>query len=187
MLDHPPVRRADIELFLKELAKYSAGPARLFLVGRTTLTFEEVVPDTLDIELVVEVAGAERRALYGLIREAGTALEINIAEAPPEERIPLPAGYASRHIPVGRFGQLDVYHFDLYSVTLSQLARGREQDYHDALAMLRAHRIEWTALKSYFKEIRPQVGLKSLNQDPLAFQMNFNALEDKWRVSGGHP
>ena len=187
MVVHPPINRGDIELFFQELAENFSGAARLYLVGGATLTFEEIIPETLDLELVIDCAPEVLPALYGIIRGICTELEIHVNDLPPEARLPLPAGSADRHIPVQRFGGIDLYHFDLYSVTLSRLARGREQDYHDTLALLKAERIEWLKLQQYFHEILPQVGRTSLNQDPLEFNMNFEALKAKWRSAGGNP
>ena len=39
---------------------------------------------------------------------------------------------------IDRFGSLDVYHFDVYSVALSKIERGRDADFADVLALLEA-------------------------------------------------
>ena len=89
----------------------------------------------------------------------------------------MPAGYENRHEFVGRFGSLDVFHFDLYSTALSKIERGRVQDIEDVLALLRAGRIKWDRLKELFDEILPRMGKESLRQDPVEFGQNFEALE----------
>ena len=112
-------------------------------------------------------------------------LNINVEEASPGDFIPLPGGYANRHVYIGRYGQLDVFHFDLYSTALSKVSRGREQDYADVLALLTQARIDWVKLEKYYQEILPLIGLKSLKQNPVEFAKNFRALETQWRAAGG--
>ena len=114
------------------------------------------------------------------IRELKDELSINVELASPADFIPLPSGYRDRTEYVGRYGQLDVFHFDLYSTALSKIERGTEPDFEDVLALLRAQRIEWRQLERYFEEIIPQMGQRSLKQDPKAFQAKFEALREKW-------
>ncbi|MCX6020081.1 MAG: hypothetical protein NTZ50_16575, partial [Chloroflexi bacterium] len=81
---------------------------------------------------------------------------------------------------VGRFGQVDVYHFDLYSTSLSKIERGREGDYQDVLALLRAEQINFDELQQAFANILPRVELESLKRNPERFKRNFTALERMW-------
>jgi hypothetical protein len=105
----------------------------------------------------------------------------------PDHYIPLPAGYADRHVYIGTYGQVDAFHFDLYSTALSKIERGRVQDLRDVVLLLQDRRIKWQDLERYFHEILPKMGLKSLRQDPAEFEKNFRALEALWRAAGGNP
>ena len=175
------VDRARIELFLQRLGEQFRRPARIYLVGGTTVVFEAIRQQTVDIDLVLEVSSADHGELIQAIRELKNSLSINVEEASPGDFIPLPAGYENRHEFVGRFGSLDVLHFDLYSTALSKIERGRVQDIEDVLALLRAGRIKWDKLKEFFDEILPRMGKESLRQDPVEFGQNFEALEAMWR------
>lgn len=175
------VDRARIELFLKRLSEQFRRPARIYLVGGTTVVFQAIRQQTMDIDLVLEVSPADHGELIQAIRELKNSLSINVEEASPGNFIPLPTGYGNRHEFVGRFGSLDVLHFDLYSTALSKIERGRVQDIEDVLALLRAGRIEWGKLKEFFDEILPRMGKESLRQDPVEFRQNFEALEAMWR------
>ena len=180
-----PVSRVEIEDFLRRLGADFKGSGRVYLVGGASIVFEKLRQQTLDIDVVYEIAPQLLTAFISSVRDLMLELDVNVEEASPGDFIPLPAGYADRHEYIGHFGQLDIFHFDLYSVALSKTSRGREQDYQDVLALLRRQRVEWQKLKVYFQEILPQIGSKSLKQDPFQFELNFKALESKWRQAGG--
>jgi len=175
------VDRARIEEFLKHLGKRFRKPGRVYLVGGTTLVFEGLREQTLDIDVVLGVAASDHGEIIQAVRELKDTLSVNVKEASPGDFIPLPSGYENRHIFVGRFGMLDVLHFDLYSTALSKIERGRMQDFDDVLALLRAGRLEWNALVDCFKEILPQMGKHSLKQNPARFEQNFRTLEALWQ------
>ena len=177
------VDRARIELFLKRLGERFRRPGRIYLVGGTTLVFEALREQTVDIDVVIEVSPADHGDLIRAVRELKDELSINVEEASPGDFIPLPAGYENRHEFVGRFGALDVLHFDLYSTALGKIERGRAQDLEDVMALLRAGRLDWARLQGFFEEILPRMGTQSLRQDPVEFEQNFRALEAMWRAS----
>jgi len=182
-----PVTRFEIKRFLQRLGDRFRGAGRVYLVGGTTLVFEEVRRQTLDVDLAIEVAPEVEGRFIQTVRELMVELNLNVEQASPADFIPLPAGYANRHVYVGRFGQLDVFHFDPYSSALSKVSRGREQDFADVLSLLRQQMIEWPVLAASFQEILPQIGSRSLKQNPAEFEKNFSALEGLWRAAGGHP
>ena len=174
------VDRERIREFFKRLGERFRGPARIYLVGGTTLVFEQLRQQTLEIDVVIEVSPKDHGNLIKVIRELKDALSVNVEEASPGDFIPLPVGYENRHKFVERFGRLDVFHFDLYSTALSKIERGRTQDLEDVLALLAAGKIEWSQLVEYFEEILPKTGEFSLKQDPVEFEQNFRALEGMW-------
>jgi hypothetical protein len=174
------VDRERIKLFFQSLANRFRRPGKIYLVGGTSLVFEELRLQTVDIDVVIEVSPADHGKLIQAIRELKDELSINVEEASPGDFIPLPSGYQNRHEYLERIGTIDVLHFDLYSTALSKIERGREQDLVDVLALLRVGRIEWTTLVDLFKEILPRMGKESLKQDPIEFEQNFRALEAMW-------
>ena len=166
--------------FFTQLGKRFGASARVYLVGGTTVVFEQLREQTLDIDLVLEVSPKEHGNLIRAIRDLKDELSVNVEEASPGDFIPLPPGYGNRHKFIERFGRIDVFHFDLYSSALSKIERGRTQDLEDVLALLRAERIEWSRLVEYFESILPKMGDLSLKQDPVEFEQNFRALEGLW-------
>jgi hypothetical protein len=176
-----PVDRQRIVEFLRRLGERYRGQGRVWLVGGTTVVFEGYRSQTLDVDLTYETDPADEARFLQTVRELKDALSINVEQVSPADFIPLPSGWRDRSQFVGRFGGVEVFHFDLYSTTLSKIERGSEQDFADALALLRAGQIEWARLESYYDEILPQFGARSLKQDPEEFQEKFNALRQMWR------
>jgi len=171
--------------FLRRLGEHSRVSGRVYLVGGATVVFEGYRSRTLDIDLTLETSPADEERLVRSLRELKDRLSVNVELVSPADFIPLPSGYRERSEFVGRFGGLDVFHFDLYSTALSKIERGTEQDYADTLALLKGQRIAWATLQQCFDEILPHFGRRSLKQDPADFEKKFSALEKKWRAAGG--
>ena len=173
----PPIDRLRVHYFLVKLGMAFRHPARLFLVGGTTLVYEGLREQSLDIDISYEVAVEHETAFSSAIQSLKEELQVNVELASPGDFIPLPAGWKDRAKFVGRFGQVDVFHFDLYSTALSKIERGREGDFQDVLAMLRASQIEIVELRAAFENIMPRVEAESLKRNPERFLRNFAALE----------
>lgn len=180
MSQRQPVDRERIELFLKRLGDRFRFPARIYLVGGTTLVFEGLRAQSLDIDLTFNVANEHHADLVRAIQNLKNELSMNVEEASPADSIPLPAGYADRAQFVGRYGQLDVFHYDLYSLALSKIERGSEDDRADVLSLLRSGRLDMDSLQRYFDEIIARYGEQSLRQDPARFRRNFESLKQAW-------
>jgi hypothetical protein len=181
MSQRASVDRARIAGFLRALGASFRGSGRLYLVGGTTVVYENLRPQTLDVDVTIEASPDDEGRLLRAIRELKDSMSINVEQVSPADFIPLPAGYGERSPFIGRFGGLDVFHFDLYSTALSKIERGTEQDFADVVALLQSGRIEWMQLDGYFREILPQMGARSLRQDPVEFQRKFDALQRMWR------
>lgn len=180
MSSRQPTDRLQIERFLRLLGERFTKPCRLYLVGGTTMVFERFRDQSVDIDLVYEVDAAHHDALIQTIRKLKDELSVNVEEASPADFIPLPQGAKDRAIFVARFGQLDVFHFDLYSTALSKISRGSEEDLSDVTSLLRAERIEMPQLEKFYQEIRPRIATESLKQDPDEFDRNFHTVRRLW-------
>ena len=86
----------------------------------------------------------------------------------------------SEIIQIGRYGNVDVYLFDLFSIALSKIARGFETDLDDVVFMLNKGLIDMTELERMFRLILPNA-LKS-DIIPGEFQAYFDKV--KQRVQG---
>jgi hypothetical protein len=73
-----------------------------------------------------------------------------------------PQAYERRRL-VGRYGQLEVYIFDLYSIALSKIARGFEADLEDVMFMLHKGMIDFPELERHFRVILPDAAKADIN------------------------
>ena len=173
----PPIDRLRVHYFLVKLGMEFRHPARVYLVGGTTMVYEGLREQSLDIDISYEVADEHEAEFAQVIRRLKDELQINVEQASPGDFIPLPSGWKERAKHVGHFGTVDVFHFDLYSSALSKIERGREGDYQDVLSMLRADHIEMGELRAAFENIMPRVERESLKRNPDRFRRNFGVLE----------
>ena len=180
MSQRPPVDRARIESFLDALAGRFRHPGRVYLVGGTTMVFEGFREQTLDVDIAYEVDDQYHTEFIRTVRALKDQLGINVKEASPGDFIPLPPGYEERAEYIGRFGELEIFHFDLYSMALSKIERGRDADFADVLALLKAGRIDFDQLTNSFERILPSAGARSLKADPVEFQRKFEYLKKTW-------
>lgn len=146
------------------------------------MVYEGLRQQTLDIDLAIEVDNQDHSAFIATVRELKNSLSLNIEEASPGDFIPLPAGYRERSQYIGRYGQLDVFHFDLYSVALSKIERGTGEDLSDVLALLQSGHLKMADLTRYFHEILPKFATASLKQDPDEFQRKFDTFTKMWQA-----
>ncbi len=172
--------RQGIEQFLQSLGRRFTRTGRLYLVGGTTMVYEGYRRQTLDINIGFEVDNRDHSAFVEAVRDLKERLSLNIEEASPAEFIPLPSGYRERSPFIGRYGQLEVFHFDLYSTALSKIERGTESDLDDVLSLLRSGRIELAVLTGYFEEIMDRYAVESIRQDPVEYRRKFEILTDMW-------
>jgi hypothetical protein len=170
-----PADRERIERFLTRLGGAVQQPGRIYLVGGTTMVYEGYRATTIDIDVFVEADNPG--ALMAAIRALKDTLDINVEFASPRDFIPLPAGWRERSIYVGRYGPLDVFHFDLYSMALSKIERGTERDFQDVVALIQSGRIDLAELDAAFHEILPRVATEGMaGMDPDIFVEHYRYL-----------
>jgi hypothetical protein len=79
------------------------------------------------------------------------------AEPVPLERfIPLPAGSNDRTIFINKFGNLEVYVADPYSIALSKLERGFDTDLDDIVFLIQHDFIEMAELEKVMEKSLPR-------------------------------
>lgn len=169
----------ELKVFLQRLGQCFRYPATLYLVGGASLLLAAGKTSTFDIDLRFTTAdqyhGEFIRCLRTVSRDLGAPVEL----ASPEQFIPLPVGFEDRHRYIGRFGALDVFHFDFYSMALAKIHRGNEKDFDDVMQMVQASLVEIAALEAYLAEILPEYEFYQPNADPALFQRKFALLKAK--------
>jgi hypothetical protein len=161
-----------ITRFLEQLGRCYRHAGSIYLVGGSSLILVAAKASTFDIELKAEIAPEHHSEFIRCLRQVSRELQYAVEQASPDQFIPLPTGYADRCQFIGRFGHLDVFHFDFYSVALSKLHRGNEKDFTDVTNILKQRLIEFVTLEHYFQEILPRYE-DLLSADPDDFKAKF--------------
>lgn len=171
-----PVDRTRVVAFLEALGRSFHHPARIFLSGGEGLVWRGLRGITRDLDVAFEVDarwhGEWIRALRELIERTHTSVE----EASPADFIPLPPGAAERAEFIGRFGSVDAFLFDPYSVALSKLSRGQTQDLEDVRSLLEGGVLGRDELRRHFEAILPAYAERAVRADPRRFRRSLDAV-----------
>jgi hypothetical protein len=169
----------ELEDFLKRIGRCYRHSGRAYLVGGSSLILTEAKYSTLDIDLKLEIPDEYYQEFIRCLRETSRQQQIPVEEASPDQFIPLPVGYEDRHQFIGRYGSLDVFHFDFYSVALSKLHRGNDKDYQDVIEMVVQGLIAIGQLEEQFQEVLPKLESFSIMDDAEEFQHNFDIFKER--------
>jgi Nucleotidyltransferase of unknown function (DUF6036) len=151
------VDKAAIESFLQQLGRTFHKPARLYLVGGAALVHLGIRPGfTQDID--VQASGANEGDLIVTIQKLIERLQINIEFAAPGDFIPLPLQWEAHAQFVGRYGSIDVFYFDFYSIALSKIERGNDRDIADVKLLIQHEIVTLDELDKAFQEVLAQLG-----------------------------
>ena len=163
-----------LEDFLEQLGRCYRHSGRIFLVGGSSLILVNAKNSTLDIDIKLDVPDDYQDEFIQCLRQVSRQQKLPVEQASPDQFIPLPVGYENRHQFIGRYGSLDVFHFDFYSVALSKLHRGNDKDYQDVIQMVTQNLIAIRKLEEQFLEVLPQLESFDIKGDPQDFQRNFD-------------
>jgi len=163
-----------LQEFFKRLGEQVPTHATFYLMGGSALCLLGSPRETLDVDYSVEDAPPEMETV---LKQLAAELRLDLEAVPMGEFIPLPPEAQQRRRLVGRYGQVDVYIFDLYSIALSKIARGFESDLEDVEFLLDRDLIAWDTLETHFKAILPRV--RSADIDPKEFRQYFETLKRK--------
>ncbi len=153
----PNVDKKAIESFLQQLGHAFRKPGRLYLVGGAALVHAGVRPGfTQDID--IQVGGANEGDLIISIQQLIQQMQINIEFASPKDFIPLPSQWEAHAQYVGRYGQIEVFYFDFYSIALSKIERGTTRDIEDVKLLVQQQRIDLNELDAAYQEVFAQLG-----------------------------
>jgi hypothetical protein len=140
-----PVDASQIRAFLEEVGKRYPQAADLILLGGSALCLLGSARPTLDIDYVGN--DLRKTELQQLIDRIASEMQIEIEAVPIDEFVPVPADAQSRWLPVGRFGLIDVFIMDPYTIALSKLDRGFDTDIEDILFLLHKKLITFEELE----------------------------------------
>ncbi|HLG43094.1 MAG TPA: DUF6036 family nucleotidyltransferase [Planctomycetota bacterium] len=178
-----PVDARRIEEFLQALGSRFRHPGRIYLVGGTTVVLKGLRAQSVDIDLTYDIDPAHHSEFIKTLRDLKDSMDVNVELVSPADFIPLPEGFESRAVYVGRYGTLEVYHFDPYSTALSKIERGTDKDFDDVRSMIRSGLTGWTKLQECFDRVMRTYGKASLRQDERRFRQNFGVLRAEFKSS----
>jgi hypothetical protein len=150
-----PVTAAAVQTFLRRLGERYPGSGALYLLGGSALLLLGSPRETLDVDYTVELAAEFEAEFHSALAALAAESKLDLELVELAEFIPLPPQANERRRLVGRYGQLEVYIYDLYSIALSKIARGFESDLEDVLFMLGQRLIEFDELERLFNSILP--------------------------------
>jgi Nucleotidyltransferase of unknown function (DUF6036) len=153
----PSVDKTAIESFLEQLGKTFHKPARLYLVGGAALVHMGVRPGTTQ-DIDIQVGGSNEGEFIVAIQQMIHRLQVNVEFASPVDFIPLPKQWESHTRFVGRYGKIDVFYFDFYSIALSKIERGNTRDIADVKLLIEQGIITLDELDKAYQEVLAQLG-----------------------------
>ena len=135
---------------LKYLGAHIRTPGTLFLTGGATAILIGWRERTIDVDCKFD---PEPQGIYESLQRAKEKFDINIEMASPDLFIPPLPGWRDRSQFVGKFGLLEVYHYDFYSQAMAKIERGHLRDDSDVENMVRLGLVERKKLGEYFQAI----------------------------------
>lgn len=142
--------------FLRQLGARCEFEVSLYLLGGSALALLGNPRQTQDLDYTADMAPEQSRVFRLTAEALASEMRLDLEEAPITEFVPLPPNALERRRFVGRFGKLNVYIFDLYTLALSKIARGFESDLNDVLFMLGVGLIEFGELERLFEFVLPK-------------------------------
>ena len=173
------VTKADIEKFLEALGKSFRKPGRLYLAGGAALVHIGLRPgSTMDIDVAIEASDEDE--MVTAIRKLVEKMQINVKFASPGDFIPLPTQWTAQARYVGRYGSIDVFYFDFYSLALSKISRGNDRDLIDVQLLLQQKLITLEELDTAYNEVLPRMGKRPyINLNPQRFAERYALVRQK--------
>lgn len=149
------VGQSDIEQFLIQVGR-TRQPGRLYLVGGAALVHRGIRPgQTLDIDIQVTVDPANLTAQIAQLKQK---LNINIEFASPGDFMPLPTQWEMRSEFIKRYGQVDAFYFDWYSIALSKMQRASKIDISDVKSLVNQGFVDVAELDLLYQDVLSKIG-----------------------------
>jgi len=139
---------------LDALGRACRGPGVIYLTGGATALLEGWRDATVDLDLKLD---PEPEGAFAAIARLKEELEVNVELASPDDFLPQLPDWRDKSPSVGRFGPVEVRHYDLRAQALAKLARGFERDVGDVRAMLERELVTCDALRAALAEMEPRL------------------------------
>jgi hypothetical protein len=147
-----PLDTARVHAILDALGGLARSEGRIYLTGGATALLRGWRASTVDLDLRLD---PEPAGVFEAIARVKEELQANIELASPQDFLPELPGWRDRSPWVGRFGKIDVYHYDLYAQALAKIERSHDRDRADVAAMLASSEVDRSRLLELFAAIEP--------------------------------
>jgi len=169
-----PVTPHTLNEFLKRLGERYSNPTNLYLLGGSALLLLGNLRQTLDIDYTTDLNPQQQQMLETIMNELAADYRLDVESVPIAEFVPLPPGAETRRRFISRFGQVDVFVYDLYTIALSKIARGFESDMDDVIFLVNSNLIDLSELQNHFQAVLPRAAQADII--PSEFQQYFQDL-----------
>jgi len=172
------VGQQEIEQFLVQVGR-TRLPGRLYLVGGAAMVHRGIRPgQTLDIGIQITVDPANLTAQVAQLKQQ---LNMNIEFASPADFMPLPAQWETRSQFIKRYGQVDTFYFDWYSIAISKMQRANRQDVVDVQLLVRQGFLDLAELDYLYQDVLGKIGRPPCdrllpNLSPQQFSLHYQAI-----------
>jgi hypothetical protein len=139
---------------LEALGRACCGPGIVYLTGGATALLEGWRVATVDLDLKLD---PEPEGAFAAIARIKEELEVNVELASPADFLPELPDWRERSPLVGRFGPVEVRHYDLRAQALAKVARGFERDVADVRAMLERGLVSCDLLRGALVQMEPRL------------------------------
>jgi hypothetical protein len=154
MNSDPRLTKEKLLKFLERLGASAKTPGTCFITGGGSALLVGWRETTIDLDLKFD---PEPVGVFDAIPALKRALHIHVELAAPSDFLPPLSRWRERCTFVGKYGLMEVYHYDFYSQALSKLERGHTKDYLDVTEMLRRALIVPADLLAHAEAIRPEI------------------------------
>lgn len=104
------------------------------------------------------MSGVNEGDLIVAVQRLIQQMQVNVEFASPADFIPLPSQWEMHAQYVGRYGGVDVFYFDFYSIALSKIERGNNRDIADVKQLVEQSIISLHELDTAYQEVLSQLG-----------------------------
>lgn len=154
-----------IQSILHALGERVPPASRLLLTGGSALVLLGSPRLTIDIDFLGDDVSPSE--LARTIIQVAKELKIPVDPVPMERFIPIPSGSSERNIRIGRFGNLEVFVADPYSIALSKLDRGFDTDIDDIVFLIQHGYVDFDELERVAQASLPRAREFDINPDEL--------------------
>ena len=150
----PNLTKEKLLKFLDRLGASAQAAGTCFITGGASAVLLGWREATIDVDLKFD---PEPAGVFEAIPALKRALQVNVELAAPSDFLPPLRQWRERCKFIGRYGHLEVYHYDFYSQALSKVERGHAKDLLDVREMLRRKLVNPAELLAHAEAIRPDI------------------------------